>query len=99
MNDQVNPAVAGPTLPEFLNARFDEDEAAAKAMRNMWDGRSPRMRREVAAKRAILRAYEPDDDDSVTLHSPDYYNLGDAALRALAAVYSDHPDYLQDWKP
>ena len=83
----------------FLNARVDEDERDARqdiADDGYLGVRTSRLLREVAAKRAILAAYEPDDDDSVTLHSPDYYNLGVAALRALAAVYSDHPDYQQE---
>jgi len=121
-------------LIAFLNARLDEDEAAAKAVRQprnwhqgdesdpwaswdrdmiyMWppEFHTPiesdkhwrglqadddhlaahiarhdpaRVLREVAAKRAILDAVGYDDREDVAGH--------------LAAVYSDHPDYRQEW--
>jgi hypothetical protein len=84
-------------LTEFLAARLNDDEAAAKAMRNRWDGRSPRMLHEVEAKRAIL-ALHPMGAESH--HGEVGYICGlceqrwpCATLRALAAVYSDHEDY------
>jgi hypothetical protein len=114
-------------LTEFLNARVDEDEAAAEAvqmacrdMREPWPpeqapGRGGpaltaflvqfsegRMLREVAAKRAILAAYEANDRD-VDLHLGPYprkhgeWDGLQLAVRHLAAAYSDHPDYSPAW--
>ena len=61
------------------------------------------MRREVAAKRAIVNNY-------VTCATADRYSLGLGAapidhfqdglgwaLEQLATAWSDHPDYRQDW--
>lgn len=42
---------------------------------------------EIAAKRAIIR------------WSESHYGELDEAVAALAAVYADHPDYRQEWKP
>jgi Family of unknown function (DUF6221) len=66
-----------------------------------------RVLREVEAKRAILKAYE-----WVAAHKADGggierdYNFRsgqvislETAIRFLAAVWSDHPDYRQEWKP
>ena len=126
--------VVSTDLIAFLNARLDEDEAAAKAVRQprnwhqgdesdpwaswdrdmiyMWppEFHTPiesdkhwrglqadddhlaahiarhdpaRVLREVAAKRAILDAVGYDDREDVAGH--------------LAAVWSDHPDYRQEW--
>jgi len=87
-------------LTEFLNARIDEDQATAGAARKL---------REVAAKRLILAEHMPGEFERygrtrilcqtcVTGH--DAYMDDDeadpwpcATTRALAAVYSTHPDY------
>ena len=100
------------TLAEFIAARLDEDEAAAKAD-SIYFGPYPqsvgefegwlviqeeRVLREVAAKRAILAlaavevAYGREVDYDVR-------DALDVVLRHLAAVWSDHPDYRQEWKP
>ena len=132
-------------LAAFLAARWDEDEAAAKAaMPGPWKSRNlgrhdagaliqltgylsefripqgpvigtfdgwgraaatashvarydpPRVFREIDAKRAILAEL----DRLGTSLAPGAVRmrlLYDAALRHYAAVYSDHPDYLQEW--
>jgi Family of unknown function (DUF6221) len=49
-----------------------------------------RVLREVEAKRAILAQWE---------HSPPGSPVLTFALYNLAAVYGDHPDYRQEWKP
>ena len=134
------------TLAEFLAARLDEDEAAAKAAAHGNDGRwvlqghpsesaiiwdsngsavvydegSPteaeaahialhdpnRELREVEAGRTILAAYGAvlRDCESVgdPARRPRLYGEHDGlhmAVTHLAAVYSDHPDYRQEWKP
>ena len=120
-------------LIAFLNARLDEDKAAAakaqKKRRSPWrvidsirmrvisgspnrdlvvaetpgDGIADhiarhdpaRVLREVEAKRAMLAEltrwpfdYRPECNDPIRLF-----------VRQLAAIYSDHPDYREEWKP
>ena len=94
------------TLTGFLLARIAEDEAAARA--SGWDGPCyecqgasggvmefdpTRVLAECEAKRRIValireaqvRGMDEDHDPYV--------------LRALAAVYADHPDYRTEWRP
>jgi hypothetical protein len=57
-----------------------------------------RMLAECAAKRAIIKDWEDPNGDGVW----EGYDYGcalttDRAARALAAIYSDHPDYQQEW--
>lgn len=90
-------------LIAFLAARLDEDEEIAK---------EARMLREVAAKRAILAAHPVRPiingtcrtcSDSAGLSwsslEPEFVDWPCPTLRALAAFWSDHPDYRQEWKP
>jgi hypothetical protein len=102
------------TLTEFILARLDEDEAAVKALRVVVDPGTylssgierpteldaataahcdryypRRVLAEVAAKRALV---EMDEDDR-------YSDAYVVAIRALAAVYADHPDYDEAWRP
>jgi hypothetical protein len=143
-------------LTEFLNARLDEDEAAAQnrtcihcgartvplrsvigitgythdswdpetETRSGWEGGRCRNRltgaepvqdparalREVAAKRAIIAtvfAYEAKiDGEWACCHSAKEIAIGQCpetrpdditALRELAAIWSDHPDYQDGW--
>jgi Family of unknown function (DUF6221) len=97
-------------LTAFLNARLDETEATASRAgpaRIAWLTHRDavydpvRVLREVEAIRAIIKlrgeAFDPRFDD-------DPWNAGyDRAmwgvLGNLAAVWSDHPDYRQEWKP
>jgi hypothetical protein len=90
------------SLIDFLAARLDEDEAEASraAYTHLRDFPVERVRREVKAKRAILRLYRLDFNDDGTL-GPFCGGYGEAywdALCALAAVYSDHPDYDRAWR-
>lgn len=55
-----------------------------------------RAQREVAAKRAILKAYEGDGPNDYS-QPPDYWNALAIAVGHLAAAYSDHPDYDPEW--
>jgi hypothetical protein len=100
------------TITEFLEARIAEDEALANAATAnyapdawdnpasagnyypadvaFWDHQAPaRVLAECAAKRAIIETFPTKNGE----HGP----LGSRALEALAAVYSDHPDYQQEW--
>lgn len=135
-------------LIAFLNARLDEDEAAARAAMpgpwwtlNVARRREPeflldqawrdtehiarhdpdRVLREVAAKRKRLALYldaketlaavlrkAPPEDDPATAHSyvrerisanraSGRFTALEMSVRLDAAVYSDHPDYRQEW--
>lgn len=87
-----------PTIKDFLLARIAEDEAALGDLSpdgtlgcvecGFIDGR--RILAEIAAKRAIIAAHDPDD------YQTDLY-VSEPLLCTLAAVYSDHPDYRQEW--
>src|SRR5258708_1139299 len=52
----------------------------------------------VAAKRAILKAWEGDGPMDFS-EPPQFWAALDIAVRALAAVWSDHPDYDPAWRP
>ena len=97
------------TLVDFLGQRLDEDEAAARAnapVRYVGTNSTDLVRaepegrvlREVQAKRAIVALYvEVDashdrDDASATQYM-------ESAAMALAAAYSDHPDFREGWRP
>jgi hypothetical protein len=99
------------TLAEFLAARLDEDEAAAKAV-TFRSRFTARVLREVAAGRKIL-AYGQEAQaklDRAVAH-PEDFAPGDAglyvgkaaasrmAMRHLAAIWSDHPDWDDAWHP
>ena len=132
-------------LIAFLNARLDEDEAAAEAADpGPWESTAPslwvdapaagiivqtrhfedaahiarhdpaRVLREVEAKRAIMAEHYPgttwagDAPEGLEICAGEEGD-GDTwqmairwpcpQIRQLAAVYSDHPDYRQEWQP
>jgi hypothetical protein len=135
------------TLAEFLTARLDEDEAAAKAASrfNRWhvepwysdpaehkradvwgntgaqitgngalDAEDAihiarhdpaRVLREAGAKRKILADVIPlieEMDQQIASEfgiDPEQEDAHLPLLRILAAIYSDHPDYDETWKP
>ncbi len=92
-------------LADFLLARLDEDEAMAQATRtDPWDEIAfhdqaaddiphiarhgpARVLAECEAKRVAVDWYLNDDD---TVMGP--------TVRALAAVYADHPDFQEAWR-
>lgn len=93
------------TLTDFLLARVAEDEAMWRAMpfgpsfghAELWQ----RMLTKCEAERRIVEAAAL--VESFAGHASDYthgslgaYRL---ALREMAAVYADHPDYRDDWRP
>jgi len=92
-------------ITEFLEARIAEDEAEASQYQayeqdisetaGWWE--PTRVLAECAAKRTIIAGWE-DPNDIMTSDVDAGYSLGiDNAVHALAAVYSDHPDYQQAW--
>jgi Family of unknown function (DUF6221) len=101
-------------LTAFLKARLAEDEAEAASFAGPPSLRE-RQRREAEAKRAILAAHPVRpvrngtcqvctdvEGTSYLSYLSDQHKVAPPpcpTLRALAAVYSDHPDYRQEWKP
>ena len=101
------------TLAEFITARLGEDERWAhewQKIRDDWV--EVRVLREVAAKRAILAEHAPGYPTTYPKPSgqptcgvchaggfewePEKWPC--ATVRALGAVWSDHPDW-REWKP
>lgn len=74
-------------LVEFLRARLDEDEQAA---RQKTSDVSARMLREVAEKRDLVERYEQGRAYSLERMR--------RALLVHASLYSGHPDYRQEWR-
>jgi hypothetical protein len=72
----------------YVADRVDEHDAAHIARHD-----PARVLREVEAKRAIVDAYENSTEGSIV-----WDVLGFAAT-TLAAIWRDHPDYRQEWKP
>lgn len=92
-------------LTAFLLARIKEDEKAAVLAPGATDLRDVR---EALAKRAVLAIHSDRDGDCARCSDYAWFAVLDGGereefpcptLKALAAVYSDHPDYLQEWKP
>jgi hypothetical protein len=97
------------TITEFLEARITEDEAAANDL--MGEREGDRVLAECAAKRAIIAEHgeqEVASLDRATWGQPFIVCRVCAigarqvvapcpTLRALAAVYADHPDYDPAW--
>jgi hypothetical protein len=92
-------------LTEFLLARIAEDErrwgnpAFVRLVGPDLSEFVVRTRAECAAKRAIVEGHA----ESWELGKADYlegvWRSEDHTIRLLAAVYADHPDYLEEWRP
>lgn len=100
------------TLVEFLLARITEDEAEIGAPFGRDEKAGPnglgwaevgaisdvlmcghaRALAECQAKRRIV-------EDCAEYEGPETDGLNWRTLHALAAVYADHPDYLEEWRP
>lgn len=81
------------TLTDFLLARIAEDEVAAKFVVPAEHHADLRQLRECEAKRRILhQVIDLDLFDGYTEATRD-------AVMHLAAVYDDHPDYDEGWRP
>ncbi|MFD9614881.1 DUF6221 family protein [Streptomyces sp. NPDC059083] len=96
------------TIEEFIAARLAEDEAVAREASDpgMYDPEDAeraigtaaydhlarhnpaRVLRQCAMMRIALNWYLNDDE-----------MVMGATIRAIAAIWSDHPDYQQEWKP
>lgn len=107
-------AVTVVDLLDFIKARIDEDEAAIAAdeqdksarfldadiQTERFIGRfadEDRVRREVAAKRAILAAWQTEQDHGFP--GSGFTEGLEFALQCIAATWSDHADYRQEWRP
>lgn len=99
-------------IVEFLNARIDEDEATARAIHaarcetpaettldSMGRPMAPscdcdwhvaRVLAECGAKRRQI-------EHLIRFMEGDYAPWNEGQLRIMATVYSDHPDYRDDW--
>jgi len=65
-----------------------------------WDTHTPtRALSECAAKRAIMAAAERLEDMRIDGNLWNMEYPDDSLLAPLASVYSDHPDYQQEWAP
>lgn len=94
-------------ITEFLLARIAEDEAEARGLQGEMDfgleSAGDRMLAECAAKRAIIEQYEAYGAAAQGVFGVAYIGarsgqrVTEDALRALAAVYKDHPDYQEEW--
>lgn len=102
------------SIEEFLLERIANDEESAGCYVDFFPDRdmSPLFRRvlaECAAKRTIVAAHrsalDPYGDAAGATctmcvdSGPDAQGFPCSTVRALAAVYSDHPDYQEEWKP
>lgn len=93
------------SITDFLLARIAEDEREANVCLDQYrrgEGGSKRrwtrVLAECAAKRAIVEAFDPADLESEDRGAYFYAEgIGDA-VKILAAVYADHPDYLDEWR-
>lgn len=98
-------------IVEFLEARIAEDEDRAgsgwtRLGDTRWEtdnyGRNfltpASVLAECKAKRAIIAMYEQGDEAKGW--DPEAYIASTVfdAMRALAAVYKDHPDYQEEWR-
>lgn len=96
-------------LVEFLRARLDEDEKAAKAWlpfgnsdaadRDHIARHDPaRVLREVDAKRRLIQLYEAQMETGGFVGTF-YANTAEPSLRLLALPYADDPEYREEWRP
>jgi hypothetical protein len=103
------------TLTEFLLARIAEDAAEASFWYRVWDrvreeeeSLVNRVLAECEAKRQIVEEW-PDNDgcdlagsaygDHAMLEAAGEKAMHARVLRHLAAIYADHHDYREEWKP
>jgi hypothetical protein len=97
-------------ISSFIAARLDEDEATAHAWlpfgnpdaaaREHIARQDPaRVLRGVAAKRAIIEHCERAVEQQGIAMEDGQEALAEWVLAELAAVWSGHPDYRQEWKP
>lgn len=95
----------GMTIVEFLTARLDAHEELLRMMAEPGRHYAVEARRrlaDIAAKRAIVAKYTDcvrfEDETGEPTFGASAATLQDV-LRHLASVYSDHPDYREEWRP
>lgn len=98
-------------LVNFLQARIDEDEAAAQATAiepeaaEDTGGLRARVLADIAAKRGVLsfveRMQQHAECDDFMVRHPAVVTLSMVAipLRHLVAAYAAHPDFRPEWEP
>ncbi|WP_328908793.1 DUF6221 family protein [Streptomyces sp. NBC_00234] len=96
-------------LTNFLQARIDEDEAGAQAVKpdsaEGTAGLKARVLADISAKRGVLRFVEQmqqdAEQDDFMVHRPAMIVLSATAfpLRHLVAAYASHPDFRPEWLP
>jgi len=90
---------------EFLNARLDHDERFTynpALMRVAGAGLSDLVKRarvDISAKRRIVALHSAEPGQHPDFCGHDLRELPCPTLRLLASVYSDHPDYREEWRP
>jgi hypothetical protein len=77
---------------------YEEDLAAGAREGHCDCGEPDRVRREVAAKRAIIEIHQA-GSDPCDAHGPDLHSIPCDTLLWLAQPYADYPDCRQEWKP
>lgn len=87
------------TLTEFLTARLDEDEAAARCG---WDEHGPwpteaRVLAEVEAKRRLVELHAPNGRECWWCGGDQGGTYPCENLRILALPYASHADYRAEW--
>lgn len=102
--------MTAPDLPTFLAQRYDEQEADARVIAAGVDMTSggpfavdhpAYVLADLAAKRRIVSLFSPTLADEMRAASGEWDEVafrGDQALRALASVFADHPDFRPEWK-
>ena len=91
-------------LAAFLAARLGEKEAWARNLiadwepPAIWHSLGQRMLREAAAGRKILAEHGA-GSDPCDAHNASLESIPCPTLEHLAAVWSDHPGYRQEWAP
>ena len=93
-------------LIQFLRARLDEDEGWGLSPECGQYQDPDRVLREVEAKRQIVDLYEYEDQIPTPHRMKDLDHASamgtktaiGRSLQFLAAIYSDHPDYHEEWR-
>ena len=88
-----------PTLTEFLLARIAEDETDAGGIECFGVDFLEMYKRRALAECEAMRAIVARHSEHLGLDRSEDYRNGCDTLRHLAAVYADHPDYDEAWRP
>ena len=93
-------------LAAFLLARIEEDEDCSRYRigigdrHGLWQCEPERILAECEAKRRIIEEHASTTrSDPCDAHNANYETIPCDNLLYLAAVYADHPDYREEWRP